>query len=44
MTEVGRPTLYKEEYPEQAYKLCLQVDTDKELADFFGICEATLNN
>jgi hypothetical protein len=33
--ERGRPTKYKEEYNEQAYKLCLLGATDKELADFF---------
>lgn len=40
----GRPTDYREEYNEQARKLCLLGHTDKELAEFFGICEATLNN
>lgn len=40
----GRPTDYKEEYNEQAYKLCLLGATDKELADFFNVCEATINN
>ena len=39
----GRPSKYKEEYAEQAYKLCLLGATDKELADFFGIKESTLN-
>lgn len=33
----GRPSLYREEYNEQAYKLCLLGSTDKELADFFGV-------
>lgn len=40
----GRPSDYKEEYAEQAEKLCLLGATDKELADFFGVCEATINN
>lgn len=40
----GRPTDYKEEYNEQARKLCLLGYIDKELADFFGVCKATLNN
>lgn len=40
----GRPSDYKEEYAEQARKLCLLGATDKELADFFGVCEATINN
>ena len=29
----GRPTKYKEEYAEQAYKLCLLGATDKELSE-----------
>jgi hypothetical protein len=33
----GRPSLYREEYAEQARKLCLLGATDKELADFFEI-------
>lgn len=40
----GRPTDFKEEYIEQGRKLCLLGATDKELADFFGTCEATINN
>jgi len=39
----GRPTKYKEEYNEQAYKLCLLGATDKSLADFFEVDEATVN-
>lgn len=39
----GRPTKYKDEYNEQAYKLCLLGATDKELANFFSIKESTLN-
>ena len=39
----GRPTEYKEEYNEQVYKLCLLGAIDKEIADFFGIQESTLN-
>jgi hypothetical protein len=42
--EGGRPTLYKEEYNDQAYKLCLLGATDKELADFFEVSESTINN
>jgi hypothetical protein len=41
---VGRPSCYREIYPEQAYKLALLGATDKELADFFGVCEDTINN
>lgn len=40
---MGRPTSYREEYNEQARKLCLMGYTDKELADFFNVCERTLN-
>ena len=40
----GQPTAYKDEYAEQARKLCLLGYTDLELADFFSVCEATINN
>lgn len=40
---MSRPTKYKEEYDEQAKKLCRLGATDKELADFFDIAESTLN-
>jgi hypothetical protein len=39
---MGRKSLYKEEYAQQAYKLCLLGATDKEVAAFFGIDESTL--
>lgn len=39
----GRPSLYMPEYAEQARKLCLLGATDKQLADFFGVSEQTLN-
>jgi hypothetical protein len=39
----GRPSSYRKEYAEQSYKLCLLSATDKELADFFGVSEQTLN-
>lgn len=42
--KVGRPSQYREEFNEQARKLCLLGATDKELADFFGVSEVTLNN
>lgn len=41
---VGAPTLYKDEYANQVYKLCLLGMIDVEIADFFGIAESTLNN
>lgn len=39
----GRPTSYKPEYAEQAFKLCLLGATDKELASFFDVSEQTIN-
>jgi hypothetical protein len=39
----GRPSKYKPEYAEQAYKLCLLSATDKDIADFFEVDEATIN-
>lgn len=39
----GRPTDYREEFNEQAEKLCKLGATDKELADFFDVAESTLN-
>ncbi|MDK2821839.1 MAG: hypothetical protein PWP31_1804 [Clostridia bacterium] len=39
----GRPSKYKPEYAEQAYKLCLLGATDKDMADFFAVCEDTIN-
>jgi transcriptional regulator with XRE-family HTH domain len=39
----GRPTKYKDEYPDQAYKLCLLGHTDAELAEFFEVAESTIN-
>ena len=44
MAKVGRPTSYKDDYAEQARKLCLLGATDKEMADFFGVEEKTINN
>ncbi len=39
----GRPSAYKPEYCEQAFKLCLLGATDKDLGDFFGVSEQTIN-
>jgi hypothetical protein len=39
----GRPVEYKEEYCEQVEKLCKLGATDKEIADFFGVSERTIN-
>lgn len=35
--------MFRDEYVEQAYKLCLLGATDAELADFFEVCERTIN-
>lgn len=40
---MARPTDYRPEYAEQARKLCLLGYTDKQLADFFGVNESTIN-
>jgi hypothetical protein len=44
MKNDGRPTDYKPEYDKQVYRLCLLGATDKDIADFFSVCEATVNN
>lgn len=41
---LGRPSKYRTEFADQARKLCLLGYTDAELADFFEVCEATINN
>jgi len=40
----GRPTKYKEEYNEQVYNYALLGVTDEQLATFFNVCVATINN
>lgn len=42
--EGGAPTKYKQEYAEQAYKLCLLGATDAKLADFFDVEISTISN
>jgi hypothetical protein len=39
----GRPTSYKQEYAEQAKKLCALGATDAQLADFFEVAISTIN-
>jgi hypothetical protein len=39
----GRPSRYKAEYAEQAYKFCLLGATDVRLGEFFGVSEKTIN-
>jgi len=41
---MARPTDYKQEYNELAYKYCLLGASDKDLADFFYVEESTINN
>lgn len=43
MAERGRPTKYKEEYCDEVFKLCVLGVTDKQIADFFNVDEATIN-
>lgn len=38
----GRPTDYRQEYAEQAKKLCLLGATDQEIADFFEVSVRTV--
>lgn len=38
----GRPSSYRVEYAEQATKLCKLGATDRDLAEFFGVAESTL--
>ena len=42
--QVGRPEAYKRSFNKQVEKLCKLGATDKELADFFDVCEKTINN
>lgn len=42
-TKAGRPSAYNDEYAEQARKLCLLGATDREIGDFFGVSEVTVN-
>ncbi len=39
----GRPTKYKSEYADIAYKLCLLNYDDKQLANAFSVNESTIN-
>ena len=40
----GRKSLYRPEFADQARKLCLLGADDTELASFFGVCVATIDN
>lgn len=41
---ISNYTDFKEDYIEQAYRLCLLGATDKELGEFFHVSEQTINN
>ena len=41
--QMGRPTKYKAEFAEQAYKYCLLGADDKKLAYLFEVSESTIN-
>ena len=43
LKKVGRKSLFREEFKEQVYKLCLLGAIDKQIADFFGVSEVTIN-
>jgi len=40
----GRPTDYRKEYNDQAFKYCLLGATDAVLGNFFGVSEQTINS
>jgi hypothetical protein len=40
---MGRPTGYINKYDQMAYRHCLLGATDKNLAELFEVCEATIN-
>ena len=41
---MARPTAYKQEYDDLAFKYCLMGATDARLAEFFDVTEQTINN
>lgn len=43
-TSPGRPTKYKSEYVDLAYKFCLMGATNEKLAEFFDVATATVSN
>ena len=40
----GAPTKYNDEFDEQAFKLCSLGAKNPQLADFFNVCESTIDN
>lgn len=43
-SNAGRPSDFNPEFIDLAYNYCLLGATDKDLANFFNVCEATINN
>lgn len=43
MSKGGRPSRYKPDFAEQAAKLCKLGATDKDLSEFFGVTDRTIN-
>jgi hypothetical protein len=41
---IGRPTSFRPEFVEQAAKLTKLGATDRDLAEFFGVCQATIDS
>jgi cell fate (sporulation/competence/biofilm development) regulator YmcA (YheA/YmcA/DUF963 family) len=41
---IGRPSSYKPEFADHAQKLCKLGAIDRELAEFFGVSEKTINS
>jgi hypothetical protein len=44
MDRPGRPSLYKPEFAEQAFELCLAGATNRDLADTFEVGHSTIDN
>src|SRR5258708_14181038 len=44
MDRPGRPSLYKPEFAEQAFELCLAGATNRDLADCFDVGHSTIDN
>ena len=44
MDGAGRPSLYKPEFAEQAFELCLAGATNQDLADTFEVGHSTIDN
>lgn len=44
MAKMGRPTSYKAEYAELAYKFCLLGASDERMAELFDVALATIHN